>query len=218
MKIRWLLALCCTIMAYFFLQPSIRLVQAQFDPELRAKESAKFTAGNLVRVYLEGVIGALSLGDVGITSPIGAANGVQVEIVDPAPTVAGSFPVSLEELGAAFPALPISGSLTSAGSVTVAAAPAVPICDWSCITCCVTMDENEQDLALAASADDLFLVSNYGAAVSILTGAAPDATWGTNVVMSDQFAAYLTLADAVVSGDTAVGTTSLFCAIPCVRQ
>ena len=155
---------------------------------------------------------------IDIESPIGAVNGVQVEIVDPAPTVAGNVPASLEELGAGFPALPITGSLTSAGSVTVAAAPAVPICDWSCITCCVTMDENEQDLALAASADDLFLVSNYGAAVSILTGAAPDATWGTNVVMSDQFAAYLTLADAVVSGDTAVGTTSLFCAIPCVRQ
>ena len=140
---------------------------------------------------------------VDIESPIGALNGVQVEILDPAPTAGGSMPVSLAEIDGAFPTLPVS----------LARFTPRPLGDEDCATCCMAVTDAGNTLALAASATGTYEITVIGAPVSCADGAAPAAVYGTNNTFPDGYARDKRLStnlDCI----TNTGETAIVCANP----
>lgn len=117
MKWRWFLCATLTLCCAFFLRFDISPAQADnVDPEMQAKEYAKFTLTNQVRVYIEGILAALST-NATIVSPLTAGK-VAVAIDAANATVPTSQ--------AAAPKQPICTTLANLAATDAAPAVALP--------------------------------------------------------------------------------------------
>ena len=174
MRWRWFLCGALTLFCAFFIRLGVGPAQAQeTDPEIRAKEYAKFTLTNQVRVLIEGILAAL---DIEITSPLSASGSVEVEATRATPRYA---------------------------------------CTETCATCNHAVTEVAAAFVVPTSSIGTYRITNNGAPVACLAGAAPVAVYATHNQHVDGSEKEIRLPAGSYSCITSAGETSRVTLVPC---